>query len=317
MIYTLTPNPALDLGGNVNQLIPNEKNYVYGETRCPGGNAINVARLLTRLRVPVKATGFLGGSVGSEIRDLLDAERVKHDFVEIEGHTRISVTVSNVSTHQQTRLSFPGPKIRNAEFQLLKNQVAQMSQSSLLVIGGSFPPGFSFSHLNRLVSQARRRKLSVVLDLPGHLLRKVHLEGILFIKPNLIEFQELVGRKITTLPQIVRAARRLADKVGLVCVSSVGKGALLVSRDYACYGTPPLIRTKTTVGAGDSMVAGIVAKLVSFAEKESISCEQMHELLRFGLAAAMATLSVSGTTLGNSKGVNAFYPRIVVKEIKL
>ena len=123
MIYTVTPNPALDLGGVVDQIAPNEKNYVHGETRYPGGNAINVARVLTRLRVPVLATGFLGGSIGDEIRNLLDEEGVAHDFVSIQGHTRISITVSNLSNHQQTRFSFPGPTIRPRELIALERRV--------------------------------------------------------------------------------------------------------------------------------------------------------------------------------------------------
>jgi len=72
MIITLTPNPALDLGGVVNGIVPNEKNYVLGETRFPGGNAVNVARWLTRLDLPTNATGFLGGGIGSEIKAMLD-----------------------------------------------------------------------------------------------------------------------------------------------------------------------------------------------------------------------------------------------------
>ena len=106
MIYTVTPNPTLDMGGTVDQLVPNEKNYVQDETRFPGGNGINAARIIKRLGVPVIATGFLGGGIGTVIENLLKDERVAHRFVKISGTTRVGITVSSRKTHLQTRISF-------------------------------------------------------------------------------------------------------------------------------------------------------------------------------------------------------------------
>src|SRR3954468_2262947 len=114
-VLTFTPNPTLDLGGVVDNLIPNEKCYVYAQTKSPGGNAINAARILTRLGIPTVATGFLGGSIGEEIKALLADEGVKGKWIKIKGATRLSVIVSNKSDHMQTRLSFPGPRISAGE----------------------------------------------------------------------------------------------------------------------------------------------------------------------------------------------------------
>src|SRR4051794_38506179 len=111
----MTPNPALDLGGTVENLIPNEKAYVHDETRFPGGNAINAARIIKKFGQPVVAGGFLGGAIGQELEALLKREGVSCQFVPIQGCTRVGVTVSNSKTHLQTRLSFPGPKIRPQE----------------------------------------------------------------------------------------------------------------------------------------------------------------------------------------------------------
>src|SRR4051812_19529252 len=105
MIYSFTPNPALDLGGFVDEIIPNEKAYVDHESRAPGGNAINSARVMKRLGAPVVATGFLGGGIGDELKSLLDREKVNHHFIPIRESTRVNITVSNRKTHLQTRLS--------------------------------------------------------------------------------------------------------------------------------------------------------------------------------------------------------------------
>ena len=316
-IYTLTANPALDLSGVVDRIVPNEKNYVYAETRYPGGNAINVARLLTRSSIPVCATGFLGGSVGNEIRGLLDKEHVEHDFIEVRGQTRISITVSNKKTHQQTRLSFPGPKIQKKEITSLCNRISKTSQGSWLVIGGSCPPGFSTRDLNQVIHIAQSRKMHIVLDVPGSLLKTANLNGLVLIKPNLTEFQELIGKKVTSMNAIVDAAKKIAQKVRFVCVSSVNGGALLVSRDSLWFGTPPPIKIRSTVGAGDSMVAGMVAELWKTRANNGAATEGKLEpqLLRRGLAFAATTLSTEGTKLGNSKDIKKLYPKVKITQI--
>jgi 1-phosphofructokinase family hexose kinase len=314
LIYTITPNPVLDISGVVDKLVTDEKNYVRSEARFPGGNAINVARLLTRLGVPVIASGFLGKSVGKEIEDLLDDERVRHSFVRIADHTRISVTVSNSKTHLQTRLSFAGPIVKLLEIRQLNKRVAALSSQSTFVLGGSFPPGFKISDAKQLIQAARKRRIPIVVDVPGDLLRKLDLNGVTLIKPNLVEFQELIGSKLTSVASVAKAARQLANKVDLVCVSSVEGGALLASRDFVCFGKTPPVKIKTTVGAGDSMVAGMVAELWRRKPTVYNSGDLVSELLRRGLAAAAATLSTSGTNLGCARDVLKFYRRINVSE---
>jgi 1-phosphofructokinase family hexose kinase len=317
LIYTITPNPALDLNGIVNELVTDEKNYVRTETRFPGGNAVNVARLLTRLQVPVIASGFLGRSVGQEIRHLLDVEHVRHDFVPIDGTTRISVTMTSAKTSKQTRLSFPGPSIQRAEILKLFERVSAYRRVTILVLGGSFPPGFNVSDANRIVRVAQERQMLVVVDAPSQIMRKLNLNGLTIIKPNLHEFQELIGRKLTSLSSIAKAAKVLARKVGLVCVSSVEGGALIASRDFVCHGKTPSIKPKTTVGAGDSMVAAIVAEHWRRETTEFNDPLLLQELLRQGLAAASAALIRPGTELGKTKDIRKFYKEISVSELRL
>lgn len=316
MILTLTPNPALDVSGKIDKMIPDEKNYVHDELRSPGGNGVNVARLLKRLKVPVVATGFLGQSVGGELSKLLDNEKVKHNFVQIKGHTRISVTVSHLNTHKQTRLSFQGPRVSEKEVQQLIKKINSPKKLDLLVIGGSFPPGFNAIHANLAIEVALKRASEVVVDIPGELLLRMPLDGVLLIKPNLIEFQALVKKEVKSISSVARLAKQLAHKMGLVCVSSVEGGAVLASRDFVWFGKPPQMVVNSTVGAGDSMVAAMTAEL--WRRKTQLKdCNDdllLPDLLRQGLAAAAATLATGGTQLGDAETIKKLTKKIMLKK---
>lgn len=315
MIYTLTPNPALDLGGIVDNLVPNEKNYVYSETRDPGGNGINAARVIHALGVPVRATGFLGGGSGDEIKDLLIADGVDCAFVGIRAHTRVSVTVSNRKSGLQTRLSFPGPKIRKQDREKLLGLASRIPKSSLFVIGGSLPEGFGEQMLMKLIKVAKKRNVFCVVDVPGRHLRAAVDAGPLLIKPNLVEFQELVGRSVTGRHAVLEAARKVTAKVALVCVSSVDGGALLVGRDSAWFGKGPPVTVRSQVGAGDSMVGAMSAMLWRLKRFEENLAEIGGDLLRWGLAAATATLTTPGTKLGTGKEIKRYYSRVHIERV--
>ncbi|HAR42250.1 MAG TPA: hypothetical protein DCS07_06415 [Bdellovibrionales bacterium] len=322
MIYTITPNPALDLGGTVKTIVPNEKMYVQNETRFPGGNAVNAARVIRGLGVPVIASGFLGGGVGEEFRMLLKKERVRHQFVEISGHTRISLTVTNESNGRQTRLSFPGPKIRPPDIKNLESFLARIPDHSFLVLGGSLPPGFEIAQLGRIIRNARRRGIQMIVDVPGKYLRAVLEFGPLMIKPNLTEFQELAQSSAYKTSDVLREAQRLTSQIPMICISSVEGGALFVTRDAAWFGRGPKIKVASTVGAGDSMVGAISAALWKFQQKskdQPFNVSSLPDggiLLRWGLAAALATLITPGTQLGDNKSIQSFYPKVMIKKIE-
>jgi fructose-1-phosphate kinase PfkB-like protein len=127
MIYTITPNPALDLNGTVEKIVPNEKTYVHHETRFPGGNAINAARMIKKFGQPVIASGFLGGEIGKEVTALLKHEGIRCQFIQIQNHTRINITVSTQKTHLQTRFSFPGPQIQAQEIHDLNQWIQKLT----------------------------------------------------------------------------------------------------------------------------------------------------------------------------------------------
>lgn len=309
-ILCVTPNPALDLGGVVDKIIPNEKTYVADESRFPGGNAINVSRALFRLGIPVISSGFLGGSTGSEVEELLQREGLSTSFVELRNHTRISVTVSNRADHQQTRLSFPGPRIFGDELASMRKKINSAKSISHLVIGGSLPPNLSTNEIKKWIKAANSRKIEVVVDCPAKVSRELLREKMLFAKPNLVEFQELTQTRAKTISQILKLGGSQFPNVELLCVSSVEGGALLMTPNAAYFGRIPKVKVKSSVGAGDSMVAGILSRhyLKDFAGEN---------LLAWGLASSAATLMHEGTRLGTGPEIKRLVSQVKIKTYKL
>jgi 1-phosphofructokinase family hexose kinase len=320
MILTITPNPALDLSGEVDDIVPNEKNYVHHEKRYPGGNGINAARVIAALGVPVVATGFLGGAVGGEIEALLKAEGVSCHFIEIKESTRINITVSNHKTSKQTRFSFSGSPIERQDMERLLELIRRDQTFTMLNLGGSFPPGFSMDDVRSLFELAHVRNMGVVADVPSQHLKEVIALRPMLIKPNLKEFNELIGRKLETIAEVREAVRSLNEFVPLVCISSVERGALMVTPNGSCYVKGPEVDAKSSVGAGDSMVGAMMAQLfrsgvTTYDAARSIAPEVLEETLRWGQAAALATVVTPGTELGKAGGIQAFLPKISVQRL--
>lgn len=307
-VCTITPNPALDLSGLVKNLRPNEKSYVYNEIRAPGGNSINSARILNRLKVPVFASGFLGGSTGDEIKSLLDSENLQHEFIQIQSSSRVNVTVSNEFDHRQTRLSFPGPVIRKTEKDCLFAYFEKQKNIEFLVLGGSLPKGFEPTDIIRLMKICDRKSIKSIIDCPGSIMARVVTANPFFIKPNLYEFQELTDSHARTIGSVTKKAKKLLAHVPYLCISSVEEGALLITRKGNYFGRIPKIKIQSTVGAGDSMVGAMVAQFY----KGEYSGENV---LRWGLAAAAATLSTTGTSLGIAKDIIHFYKKTRVETL--
>jgi 1-phosphofructokinase family hexose kinase len=323
-ILAITPNPVLDLGGTVNRLVPDEKNYLHYETRFPGGNAVNAARILCRLGSHVVAGGFLGGGVGAEIRELLEAEKVNHFFIPVGGSSRVGVTVTNFSSLHQTRLSFSGPTVSHHEYEKLLEMIRNLSRGTLVVIGGSFPPGMKEDCLGEMVAIAFQKHCECVVDVPGTILKQAQFSTSfpLLIKPNLIEFKDFVGEELGSRDKVLDAALALTQKIPLVCVSSVDGGAILATPYGSWFGRIPDVDVKTSVGAGDSMVGAMCAVLSKW------KFETRHDprfadhlktngdmLLRWGLAASCATLIVQGTQLGSKEDILRFVPEIKIERI--
>lgn len=310
MIYTMTFNPALDVSGVVESLVPNEKNYVHDEFHTPGGNGINAGIIASRLGAEVKLGGFTGGPNGFAIKQLLDQQQVKHFFISIHGNTRMNVTVSNVATHSQTRLSFPGPDISIDEWRnLVVVCEGFKAQKDLVILGGSLPQGVSTSMVSSLIRFFKKKGVFCMVDMPAAVLKPLLKAKPDFIKPNLTEFQQLTNSTGSSIEEVLHEIKVLQKMVPLICVSSVEGGAILANKKEAWFAGPPKLTVHSTVGAGDSMVGAMATLLAQNPETS------LPELLKIGLAASCATLSEPGMILGSKKLIRSFIPKIKLKSL--
>jgi 6-phosphofructokinase 2 len=287
---TLTVNPALDTSTDVDHVVVDRKLRCGPPTREPGGGGINVARVLHRLGTAAIACYPAGGPTGEILTGLLAAEGVDRRPIPIAGWTRENFTVREASSNQQYRFILPGPTL-SPEEQTRCLEALTAVAPEYVVVSGSLPLGVPDDFYAQVVRRERERGARVVVDSAGMPLRLAAREGAYLLKPNLRELESLVGRELPTEAEQEAAAREvLAHGPNDVVVVSLGAGgALLATRAATIRLRAPTVRVRSRVGAGDSMVAGIVHGLVHGAPIE--------DAFRLGIAAGAAAVMTAGTHL--------------------
>ena len=186
MIYTVTLNPSIDLFVGLDQLNLGERNDVKSERILPGGKALNVSRVLSALRIPTIATGFVGGFQGQFIKDWLVNEDIMTDFVEMKEINRTNVKI--YENKRETYISFPGPNISSDEVDELLYYLSRVREGDTIIFGGSVPPmqeNMDEDIYDRLLSVAKANGAEFVADVPSQYLINMVKEKPLILKQNL------------------------------------------------------------------------------------------------------------------------------------
>lgn len=283
MIITVTLNPAIDKTLKVDKLKPGDLNRVREVDIIAGGKGINVARVVHQLGEPVVAMGFLGGDTGKQIDRFLEKEGLARNFTWTEYPTRVNMKILE-NDDRETEVNEPG-RVLPQDFQVLKNSLkVQLKEASLLVLSGSLPQGVPEDAYNQLMKLANQNNVSVILDTAGKSLKLGLREKPFLIKPNLHEVELLMDKRIDSTAGIYNAVDYFIGKgVRIIVISMGSQGAVFADRDELIWVKVPEVEvSQTTVGAGDSMVAGLAIKLL---RKSSL-----EEMARF--ATALATTYV-------------------------
>jgi 1-phosphofructokinase len=258
MIYTVTLNPSLDYIVQVESVQLGRLNRSLREDKFPGGKGINVSRVLKKMGVASKALGFVGGFTGRYIEDYLHQETIETDFVHVSEDTRINI---KLKAETETEINAKGPDIKEADFQALKEKIKRLKKEDVLVLAGSIPASMPKSTYEDLVKICAETGAKFVVDAEGDLLINVLPYHPFLIKPNHHELGEIFDTDITTTDQAIFYGKKLVEKGAInVIVSLAGKGAVFVNHDHAFVALVPKGEVKSSVGAGDSMVAGFLAK---------------------------------------------------------
>jgi 1-phosphofructokinase family hexose kinase len=308
VILTVTPNPAVDQTVWLEELRSGAVNRALESHLDPAGKGINVSRMAHRLGAPTIAFGFLAGEAGAIIERLLDDEEVLHYFVRVPGQTRINLTIMEAGG-TATSLYGPGPSVREEQLEALRAVVCSWLQSSrVLVLAGSLPPGASAGVYASYISAARALKIPVLLDADGEALRQGIAAGPDLIKPNLAEAERLLGRALPDLASAAQGARELSLRgIPYVVLSMREQGALCAAGEQVWRVMPPRIKRRSTVGSGDSMVAGLALTLARGGD--------LLDGLKLGAAAGAATAASPGTSLGTAEEVAALLHEVQVEPL--
>lgn len=303
MIVTVTPNPSLDRALDVDELAPGEVNRAHAAHVHPGGKGINVARALALHGVPALAVVPAGGPEGARLVGLLGEHGVAAVPVPVTGSTRTNVTVVD-GRGATTKINAPGPRLGDAEVDALLAAVEDQLTAGprVVVAAGSLPAGAGDAFFVRLAGLAGRHGVPVVLDTSGTpLARAVRAGGLCLVKPNEHELAELVGRDLVTVGDVTAAAHEvIAQGTSAVLVSLGEHGALLVRADGTWWaGGPPLVPL-STVGAGDSTLAGFLAGTGTCADR-----------LRTAVAWGRAAVLLPGTEVPGPSHLDVDAVRVV------
>ena len=303
-VLTVTLNPALDISLSVDQLVPDRKLRADGSRREAGGGGVNVSRVLHRLGVRCVSLVVAGGAVGTELVARMLNEGLDVVDVPIESDTRESFAITESATARQYRISVPGPTVSDIEG-LRRQILAALGPARIVVLSGSVPPGTPEDFLGTTID-ALPPGTTTIVDTSGPALAWVARHSHAIIKPSQRELAELVGWEPATAEQIEAAAREIIDlgRVRAVVASRGPSGALLVTRDgTARWFRPPAVRPVSTVGAGDSMVAGIAAALAEG--------HDLDDAVRLGVAAGTAAVLTPGSELCVPADVARFLDQVV------
>lgn len=299
-IVTLTVNPSVDKSTHFSGLVAEQKIRCKEPQFDAGGGGINVSKAISRLRGSSLAVFTSGGPVGEMLKDLVAKEKVDFQTIETETATRENFIAVDDNTNSQYRFGFTGDVLSDSEVEKLLGTISNM-KPKYLVASGSLNEGLSSDFYQKVAEIAKETNSKLIVDTSGEALKKVLETGVYLIKPNVGELAKLVGVERLETEQVDEAAKEIIAKGGaeIVVVSLGPQGAILVTKDQCEFVPAPNVAKKSTVGAGDSMVGGIVWAL---SQNKSLK-----EVIRWGVACGSAATMNEGTQLFKFEDANRLF----------
>ena len=293
MVVTVTLNPCVDKSSNVPALKPESKLRCTQVVYEPGGGGINVSKALQKLQCPTTALFPAGGHNGQMLCDLLSQAGLSYHAVDTVVETRENWVVLEEQTNNQFRFTFPGIAVEEAAIINLVDQLRNFTPA-YVVGSGSLPPGLPPYFYGLIVKNAAAIGAPCIIDTSGEALKALKGKGAFLIKPNIGELCQMLNIEHLHKNEVDDAASQaVKDGYAQVVAVSMGPlGAWLVSASEKHYAPAPEVPRRSTVGAGDSMVAGITYSLQKG--------RSLREALALGVACGSAATMNSGTQLFNA-----------------
>ena len=289
MIYTVTLNPAIDKTVVIENFAPGCVNRIASMREDAGGKGVNVSKCLKKLGADTVAVMILAGLTGKRLESMLNAMKIHMLRVPAEGENRNNLKIIDPVNHTNTDINEPGPKIDEDLLENLKEKLGKsVCKGDIVVLSGSLPKGADKNLYARWINYFRHRGVSVYLDADGEAMAKGIAAVPALIKPNNDELAALLGKEKLTQEEMVAEGQRLLETgIEEVVVSLGGEGLLFISKE-GCYQAAALtVPVKSTVGAGDSVVAAM-----AYGKEKKLDRE---EKIRLAVAIGAASVMQDGS----------------------
>ncbi|MCI7479016.1 1-phosphofructokinase [[Pasteurella] aerogenes] len=291
-VATITLNAAYDLVGRLKRIELGEVNTVETLGLFPAGKGINVAKVLKDLGVDVAVGGFLGQDNVGDFEAMFHKQGLIDKFQRVAGKTRINVKITETEA-DVTDLNFLGYEISAADWQtFVQNSLAYCQQFDIVAVCGSLPRGVTPELFADWLKALHQAGVKVVLDSSNAALTAGLRAQPWLVKPNHRELEAWVGHALPSLEDIIAAAKKLkAQGIANVIISMGAQGSVWLSDNAIVRAQPPKCENVvSTVGAGDSMVAGLIYGLSkNFSQAETLA-----------FASAVSAFAVSQSNVGVS-----------------
>jgi 6-phosphofructokinase 2 len=306
-ILTITFSPCIDKSTSVQELLPERKLHCALPKLEPGGGGINVARAIKKLGGEAIAIYPSGGYTGKFLNHLVEKEGLTSGVIHTKNETRENITVFEEITSKQYRLGMPSSELFQNEWEEILALVSGCNGVEYIIASGSLPPGVPMDVFGQLAKIAKSKHAKFIVDTSGEPLKHATEVGVFLIKPNLEELAFLSGKKELQSNEIKNIAKEMiaSGKCENIVVSMGAKGALLFTSNSAFSFVPPKVTVKSTVGAGDSMVGGILYAISNG--------KSMPEAVQYGVACGTSATMHAGTELCNKIVADELFGRVEVE----
>lgn len=318
MIYTITLNPAIDKAAIIENFTIDKVNRIKEIQEDPGGKGINVSKMISKLNGNSTAVIVKGGQNGLKLERMLEDMNLQYESIICNGETRINLKIVDRINDTFTDINEPGPVLDSDIIEKLENYLeSKLKDKDILVLAGSISRGAPLDIYKKWIQIANIKGAKVILDADGQALIK-GMEGIPFlIKPNQEELERYFKETFKKDEDVAYYSKLLVDDgISFVIVSQGIKGCLLVSKEGITKFEALKVKVKSTVGAGDAMVASIahgVQQVLS--NKEEVSHKEMELIVSYGVAASSASIEQPGTIMGSKERVEELKTMVEAVEL--
>lgn len=309
MIKTITLNPAIDKTLVIDNFTINEVNRVKSLRLDAGGKGINVSKIIHSLGGDSIACGIIAGNNGEFIKKELNKNKIKNDFVEVPGETRINLKIVDLKLGTHTDINEQGVEVSKETIKLVEKKIFQdLDKKDILVLSGSVPATVSLDIYKKWIERANKKGIKTILDADRDLLKEGIKASPYLIKPNIHELETLINKKINSIEEMIEAGRELLGYgISIIAISLGSKGALFITRDKEIFAKGIKVEAKSTVGAGDSLVAAMTLAIYNN--------DSLEEMIKLAIATASAKVMAEGSQSGDIFNINRFKEQVELEKI--